>query len=281
VILTLPELEGGLAMPDVYAMIQEVDQAIQERLADVLEMRTDDPRQVAMWQAYLSEIDFPPAAHVLEIGCGTGAVSRVLAQWPGVARVTGVDPSDVFIAKARTLAHGIPHLSFEQGDGQSLAFDAKVFDVVVVHQTLSHVPQPERLLAEAFRVLRPHGWLAVFDGDYATITVATGNFDPLESCIAAMRTHFVHDPWIIRRLPRLVPAAGFEVMPMRSHGYVESPEGAYMLTLVDRGADALLHDGRIGEEAAAALKAEAQRRSATKTWFGHIAFASVLARKPA
>jgi hypothetical protein len=68
---------------------------------------------------------------------------------------------------------------------------------------------------------------------------------------------------------------------MRSHGYVEALEGSYMLTLIDRGAEALLQDGRIGAEIAAALKAEARRRSATHTWFGHIAYASVLARKPA
>lgn len=268
-------------MPDVYAIISDIDRAIQERLVDVLEMRIADPRQVAMWHAYLSEIEFPPAAKVLEIGCGTGAVSRILARWPGVAQVTGVDPSAVFIAKARALAHDIPNLSFEEGDGRSLAFDAGAFDVVVVHQTLSHVPRPERLVAEAFRVLRPRGWLAAFDGDYATATVATGDRDPLEACVDAFRQSFVNDPWLVRGLPRLIHAGGFEVMPMRSHGYVEAPEGAYMLTWIDRGADVLVQAGRIGTETAEALKAEARRRSAARAWFGHIAFASVLGRKPA
>ncbi len=268
-------------MPDVYTTIRETDRVVQERLADVLEMRAADPRQRAMLDAYLSEIEFPPAAQVLEIGCGTGAVSRVLAQWPGVAHVTGVDPSAVFVAKARALAIAIPNLIFEEADGRSLSFDAGDFDVVAVHTEMSHIPEPERLLAEAFRVLRPRGWLAVFDGDYATITVATGDFDPLEACIDAMRTQFVHDPWIVRRLPQLVRASGFEVRPLRSHGYVEAADGAYMLTLIDRSAEALLHDGRIGAETAKALKAEARRRSATKTWFGHIAFASLVGRKPA
>jgi SAM-dependent methyltransferase len=268
-------------MPDVYTSIRETDQALQERLADVLEMRAADPRQRTMLDTYLSEIEFPAAAQALEIGCGTGAVSRVLAQWPGVAQVTGVDPSAVFVARARALAEGLPNLTFEEGDGRSLSFDAGEFDVVVVHTVMSHIPQPERLVAEAFRVLRPRGWLAVFDGDYATITVATGDFDPLEACIDAMRTQFVHDSWIVRRLPQLVRAGGFEIRPMRSHGYIEAAEGAYLLTLIDRGAEALLHDGRIGAETAAALKAEARRRSATKTWFGYIAFASLLGRKPA
>jgi ubiquinone/menaquinone biosynthesis C-methylase UbiE len=94
----------------------------------------------------------------------------------------------------------------------------------VIYTTLSHVPQPEAVMSEAFRVLRPGGWPAVLDGDYATTTVATGDNDPLQVCVHAFRENFVHDSWIIRRLPQLIQAAGFEVMPMRSHGYVETPK---------------------------------------------------------
>jgi SAM-dependent methyltransferase len=36
----------------------------------------------------------------LEVGCGTGAISRVIASWPGVAEVVGVDPSPLLLAKA-------------------------------------------------------------------------------------------------------------------------------------------------------------------------------------
>lgn len=268
-------------MPDLYATISDVEPEIQERLADVLEMRAADPRQREMLHAYLSEIDFPPEAHVLEIGCGTGGVTRTLAKWPDVSQAVGVDPSAVFIAKARALSVGIPNIAFEEGDGRCLALDAGSFDVVVVHTTMCHVPDPARLVTEAFRVLRPHGWLAVFDGDYATATVAIGDFDPLETCIDAVRDGFVHDRWLIRHLPRLIQSAGFAVISMQSHGYVEAPEGTYLLTWVDRGADLLRQAGRIGHEHAESLKAEARRRSEAKEWFGHIAFASVLGRKPA
>lgn len=54
-----------------------------------------------------------------------------------------------------------------------------------------------------------------------------------------------------------------------------------MLTWIDRGADVLAQTGRIGTEHAEALKAEARRRGASGTWFGHIAFACVLGRKAA
>jgi ubiquinone/menaquinone biosynthesis C-methylase UbiE len=265
-------------MPDVYATITEAAPEVQARLADVIEMRAADPRQGDMLKAYLSEIAFPPGAAALEIGCGTGAVTRVLARWPNVARAVGIDPSPVFLARARELSRGIDTASFEQGDGRALPFGDASFDVVVVHTAISHVPQPERLLAEAKRVLRAEGWLAVFDGDYATATVARGARDPLEACIHAFREDFVHDAWVMRRMPGLMKAAGFRLASMRSHGYVEAPTSGYMMTWIDRGADALARMGQVSPEGAAALKAEAKGRDQRGEWFGHIAFASALAR---
>lgn len=180
-------------MPDLYSTIGEVEKPVQERLADVLEMRAADDRRREMLESYLSEIEFPENSRVIEIGCGTGGVTRTLARWPNVKTVVGVDPSDIFISKAKELGGDIPNLSFEIGDGRSLPTEDQDFDVAVIHTTMCHVPNPMSLLEEAFRVLRPGGWLAVFDGDYATATVATGNFDPLESCMNAFRAGFVHD----------------------------------------------------------------------------------------
>ena len=102
-------------MPDLYATIAEVEVATQERLADILELRAADPQQRAMLDAYLSDVEFAPSARVLEIGCGTGSVVRVLAEQPGVAEVVGVDPSPVFITKARELATASDKVVFEEG----------------------------------------------------------------------------------------------------------------------------------------------------------------------
>ena len=82
----------------------------------------------------------------------------------------------------------------------------------------------------------------------------------------------------MRRVSTLAAAAGFDGVSFRSHGYVETPSGGYMLTIVDRGADALSAAGQITDEAAAALKDEARRRSHAEQFFGHIAYASLIAR---
>jgi len=271
---------GRTVVPDVYAAIADADRATQARLADILELRASDPQQRVMLESYLAEIAPLATARVLEIGCGTGAVVRVVAGRPGVAEVVGIDPSPVFIAKARELAAGLTNVAFEEGDGRSVRFEDRSFDVVIFHTTLSHIPSPEALLAEAFRVLRSGGWLAVFDGDYASISVATGDLDPLQACLDATLPAAIANRWLVQRLPILLRSAGFELRSFRSHGYLAASQPAYMLTLVDRAADRLAAAGRIGEDLGAALKVEARRRVDTGEFFGFMGFASAIAHKP-
>jgi ubiquinone/menaquinone biosynthesis C-methylase UbiE len=267
-------------MPDVWSTVAELDPAVQDRMAAVLETRGADPQQRAMRRTFLTDIDFSDAARVLEVGCGTGVLTRVLAEWPGVGEVIGIDPAASLIDKARDLAGGLSNVTFQVADGRDLAFDNSSFDVVIFDSTLCHVPEPERALAEAFRVLRPAGWLAAFDGDYATTTVALSDHDPLQACADVMMANSVNDRWLVRRLPAMVRGCGCEVVGIRSYGFTETTEGGYMLTVVERGADMLHALGRVGSETAAMLKAEAHRRIEEGSFYGHVAYGSVVARKP-
>jgi SAM-dependent methyltransferase len=264
---------------DVWAAVNDLDANAQDGLAGVLETRGADPRQQAMRQAFLTDIPFPSAARVLDVGCGTGVLTRVIARHPKVAAIVGVDPASGLLATARELAADLSNITFGEADGRALPFEDATFDVVVFDSTLSHVAESERAVAEAFRVLRPGGIVAVFDGDYATTTVALGEHDPLQVCVDAMMASSVTDRWVVRRLPALVRESGFTVVTIQSHGYVETGDGSYMLTVVDRGVDLLFSRQQIGDELAVTLKTEARRRVAAGIFFGHIAYGSVVGRK--
>ncbi|MEI6208449.1 MAG: methyltransferase domain-containing protein [Desulfuromonadales bacterium] len=266
-------------MADVYSTIADADHEVQERLANVLERRATDLQQRDMLRTYLADINFPEAADVLDAGCGTGAVSRELARRLNGGQVVGIDPSPVFLATARKVSADFKNLSFIEGDCRNLPYDRENFDAVIFHTTLSHVPRPEEALKEAFRVLRPGGSLAVFDGNYTTTTLANGEFDPLQACADAAMAAIVHDRWLIQRLPVLVREAGFTIVKQRSLGIVETNEPDYMLTIADRGAEVLVAGGRISSELALALKDEARRRVAAGCFFGSIAYGSLVAHK--
>lgn len=267
-------------MPDVWAAVADLDAATQEQLAGVLETRGADAQQQDMRRDFLSGITFPPGSRVLEVGCGTGVLTRVLAGWPGVAEVVGVDAAAVLLERAERQSGGLAQVSFQEADARSLPFEDTTFDLVVFDSTLVHVPGADLAIGEAFRVLRPGGRLAAFEGDYATTTVAVSDQDPLQRCADVMMANSVTDRWLVRKLPALLVQSGFVVEAFTSHGFLDTTPDGYMMTVVDRGVEILAATGQAGPGLADALKAEARRRAAAGTFFGHIAYASIVATKP-
>ena len=98
-------------MSDVYADTRAANSATLELLINGMEVRAADPRQVAIRQLLFVAADFPPMARVLEVGCGSGAICRHLAQRPEVTAVTGVDPSPVFLAQGPRACRRAPKRS--------------------------------------------------------------------------------------------------------------------------------------------------------------------------
>jgi SAM-dependent methyltransferase len=258
---------------DPYARIATLGETEVEALADRIEVRAADPRQRRLWAQFLSRVDFAGRS-VLEVGSGTGVITELIAQREGVGEVVGIDPCPGFVDRARRRA---PQLRFEVADGRDLPFAAGSFDVVVLATTLCHVPGPELVLAECRRVLTAGGTLLVYDGDYATMTVAVDRIDPLQACVETVMGQIVHDPWLVRRLPLLVRAAGFTPGELRGHAHIEASDPAYALRLIALGSELLVAAGTIGPETAEALRAEADRRVREGRFHCSIDYASLVA----
>ena len=101
-------------------------------------------------------------------------MARAIAAHDGFAgTVTGIDQSPTSSRPPSTLAadDGVgDRVEFAVGDAHALAFRAASFDAAVAHTLVSHVRDPLTVLAEAARVVRPGGYVVVFDGDYASLT---------------------------------------------------------------------------------------------------------------
>lgn len=98
----------------------------------------------------------------LDIGCGVGRLTRVMAG--RVARVYAIDVSSVMIERARAQHVGLDNVEWIVGDGHTLqpVRDQSV-DVCISHVVFQHLPDPAVTLdyvAEMARVLRPGGWAA-------------------------------------------------------------------------------------------------------------------------
>jgi ubiquinone/menaquinone biosynthesis C-methylase UbiE len=100
---------------------------------------------------------FGPSDRILDLGCGTGIVARVLRErLGGAARLTGIDINAPMIAKARAVA---PEITWQEANACELPFAAGSFDVVLSQQMLQFVPDRKAAVREARRVLAPGGRL--------------------------------------------------------------------------------------------------------------------------
>jgi ubiquinone/menaquinone biosynthesis C-methylase UbiE len=182
-------------------------------VANVLETRAAIPSQQQMVSSYLGEIDFPQRARVLEVGCGTGPICRALSGIPNVGEVVEVDPSDLLLSKAGELSADFDTISYEEGDGKNIRFGDTSFDAVIPHTAPTHVPGPDAILSEAYRVLKPNGWLGVCDGDFDTAALRVSNSDPLQACCEAFVENFLNDRFLVWKIFSLVQETGFSVHP--------------------------------------------------------------------
>lgn len=158
----------------------------------------------------------------LDVGCGTGAVTRTMAKIVAPGRVVGVDSSAARLAQARELAaaEGL-EAEFIEGNAYRLPLPSATFDYSWSRFLFEYLSEPERALAELVRVTRPGGTVVVADLDGQL-----EQFYPLEASVQSElleglrllgRSGF--DPRVGRKLYYWFCRAGFSDISVRVEPY--------------------------------------------------------------
>lgn len=126
---------------------------------DFLQAKYDFVCEMANWGG-LDKL--PSETTVLDVGCGIGGSSRILARDYGF-NVTGVTISPEQVRRAKELTPEDVNANFLVGDAMSLSFPDESFDVVWSIETNPHIPDKDSYARELLRVLKPGGILVVAD----------------------------------------------------------------------------------------------------------------------
>ena len=105
-----------------------------------------------------------PALRWLDVGCGTGSFTELIAERCAPIEVQGVDPSEAQLAFARRRRGG-QRAAFLRGDAMALPFEQQRFDAAVMALVIFFVPDPAKGAAEMARVVRPGGLVAAYAWD--------------------------------------------------------------------------------------------------------------------
>jgi trans-aconitate methyltransferase len=99
-------------MTDLLTRIAEQPREVLDTVASSMNVRASESAMQAICARYMTQIALPEGARALEVGCGNGAVTKLIMRHLGPARLVGIDPSPVFIDMARETFAAEPRVSF-------------------------------------------------------------------------------------------------------------------------------------------------------------------------
>lgn len=269
---------------DIFQMIGSLDKDGVQRVIDRLEYRGKDEIFVAMREEYVRRMDFAPETTLLDLGCGTGVVARALAAQSGFSgRVVGIDYSPELISSAQRFAESegvADRVEFRVGDAQALEDKDESYDAVILHTVVSHVPDPSATISEAARVVRRGGPVSIFDGDYASLTFATGDPDVDAEMVRAILSAIVANPYVMREVPAICRTIGLDVADFIPHVHAEAGTAAFFASLAEAYVPMAVRAQLVSQESAEAWLCAYQQSCANGSSFASCNYYTYIAQRP-
>jgi len=145
---------------------------------------TVDPVDFGQWT--LGQLAWHGGERVLDVGCGPGDLLRWMArQYPDWEALVGFDLSPGMASRSAELAKDLP-VGFFVGDAQALPFPDAWFDVVMARHVLPYVPDIDRAVAEAARVLHPGGRFLATTNGACTMTEYLAHLERAANCFPGL-----------------------------------------------------------------------------------------------
>ena len=121
---------------------------------------------ILICQKFLNWLSVPSNSTWLDLGCGTGSLTKLILEKYRPKKVISIDSSSEFIFYSKqSIINPIVH--FQVGMAQELELESNSIDAVVSGIMLNFVPQPETVIAEMIRVAKPGGSIGIFVWDYS------------------------------------------------------------------------------------------------------------------
>lgn len=190
---------------------RDVDKANDiEKLIECLRFLEELPSFHAYKNISIEKLRLKQGDKAVDVGCGLGFDVLKLAKVvsPGGSSI-GIDMSERLLNAAREEFGDHEGVSFQRGDIHELEIPANSVDGIRVDRTLQHVQDPQKVISEMVRVLKPGGWLVCAEPDWSTFVIDVEDDETTDIVIHTWKSSF-RNPHIGRQLLRRVRSEGLE-----------------------------------------------------------------------
>jgi ubiquinone/menaquinone biosynthesis C-methylase UbiE len=268
---------------DIFRLANSMDDATVQIIADRLEFRAADQGYTEISQAYFNQLPLTGVEQVITIGCGTGVEVRALKRFGGNSlQIAGVDHSQklIEVAESITTAEGLSSaVSYSVGDAHHLEFPDERFDVAMLHTLVSHVDDPLQVLREARRVTKIGGTVAIFDGDYRSITFGYPDHEVEREVEDLLMGSLIANPRVMRDMPRLLKEAELDLVQSSGYLYADIGSGSFWANVPEAYSGVLERSGKLPKATLDAWRAYQKDAVSNGTFFAASNYYAYIARR--
>ena len=246
------------------------------QMAAFLEERSRSPDMQAVNAAVRDVLAPRPGERVLEVGCGSGVLCRLVAPLlqPG-GYVTGLDISQGFLIQAQGYARqeGLAgRIMFECGGGEILPHPNGSFDRALAVRLLLHAEDPDAVIHEMVRVVRRGGRVVVMDWDFDSVVVDHPDRELTRRLLQWRTDHHGGNNWSGRQLWGRMVASGLQYLTVQPIVSVVHNEADSLTQSLWRAAQVSRDNGAISPDEHDTWVGTLKDRIRTGTFFASIVY---------
>jgi ubiquinone/menaquinone biosynthesis C-methylase UbiE len=246
------------------------------QMATFLEERSRYPDIQEVNQRLCDLVAAKPGERLLEVGSGSGVLCRLLAAHlqPNGCMV-GIDISPEMAAMARkyALSKGIScGIAFKTSAAEALPYSDSCYDGAIAARLLLHVSNPDAVIREMVRVVKPGGRILVMDWDFDTVAVDHPDREQTRRLLHWRSDHHGGNNWSGRQLWRRLQEAGLQNLSVFPWVTVTHCESDGLTQSLWRAAQVACEGGAISSAEQEAWVKELKNRLQAGTFFASIVY---------
>ena len=260
-------------MTDVFLDIDGQPNESLSIISDRLEARSLSGQFQEFTKKYFDLIEVDNRTNILELGGGTGVIGRNFIEYKnfsGKYTVSDLSAELLKYGKQKAKRQNLNKvLNFEQIDAMANEISNKnYYDIVIMHTLISHVPDPKIVLTNAMKYIKKSGKIIIFDADYETLLMSSGNKKLDDIVNDAIKKGCVAQPQVMREIPRIAKDLDLNFLNYQANLLFEAGEADFFYGMGKTLSTAVVKSEQLDEKTAKEWISKLEKSMEEKTFFG-------------